>query len=181
MYLGTRTKSPFFSPSSRSIAFKKEIWEKVGKYPEWLFIGEDTYFNRKWKKNGAKYFFVKNAIVHWEMRKSWRNLIKQYFRYGRGSGISGNKVPFILYPIYLGGLILALISIKFPIILYFLVPLTIIYLMKFRIKRLTYVKESGLRLYQIPIIWLVDTISNFSTISGHIVGSILRIFNPRGN
>lgn len=179
LYLGRKTESPFFSPSSRSIAFKKEIWEKVGKYTEWLSIGEDSYFNKQWRKHGAKYIFIKDAIVYWEMRKRWSDLIKQYFRYGRGSGICGNKVPFILYPIYLGGLVLALMSIKSPIILYFLVPLTVIYLMKFRIKRLRNIKESELKLYQIPIVWLVDIINNFSTISGHIVGSIIRIFNPR--
>jgi len=32
-----------FLPSSRSVAFTKEAWEKVGGYPEWLDYCEDLY------------------------------------------------------------------------------------------------------------------------------------------
>lgn len=176
LYFGQRTNSQFFNPSSRSIAFKKDIWKKVGGYPEWLDIGEDTYFNKQWKKYRAKYVFVKDAVVYWEMRKRWKDMVKQHFRYGRGSGIGGDKIPFLLYPIYLGGLILAIVSIKFPIILYFLIPAAIVYLMAFRVKRLKFIKKAGLHLYHIPIVWIVDITNNLSTITGHIVGAYLRMF-----
>lgn len=82
----------FMNPSrmsSRSIAFKKSIWKKVGGYPD-LKRGEDTEFNLKLIKNKAKFSFAKNAVVYWKMRKSWKEFATQFFKYGAGDRKSGN-------------------------------------------------------------------------------------------
>ena len=34
-----------FNPSSRSVAFRREAWQKVGGYPEWLDYCEDLLFD----------------------------------------------------------------------------------------------------------------------------------------
>src|SRR5262249_51407750 len=34
-----------FMPSSRSVAFRRTVWEDVNGYPEWLDVGEDMFFN----------------------------------------------------------------------------------------------------------------------------------------
>src|SRR3954447_12257028 len=34
-----------FLPSSRSVAFRRAAWERVGGYPEWLDYGEDLVFD----------------------------------------------------------------------------------------------------------------------------------------
>lgn len=75
--------------SSRSIAFKKEIWKKVNGYPD-LSAGEDTEFNLKLLKIKPKIAFAKNAIVYWRMRKNWKEFFKQFYRYGVGDKKSGN-------------------------------------------------------------------------------------------
>jgi glycosyltransferase involved in cell wall biosynthesis len=66
VYLGV-TPSNFnynFLPSTRSIAFTKKIWEEVGGFPENLKgSAEDTVFNYKLIKFGAKISRVKDAIV----------------------------------------------------------------------------------------------------------------------
>jgi glycosyltransferase involved in cell wall biosynthesis len=76
-----------FLPSSRSVAFRREVWEKAGGYPEWLPWGEDTYFNERLIAAGARYVTVGNAIVHWELRPNLRSALKQQYRYAYGDGL----------------------------------------------------------------------------------------------
>ena len=78
-----------FMPSSRSVAFRKTVWEKAGGYPEWLAIGEDMYFNFRVLDTGAKRFFAPDALVRWRLRPDLRSTLKQYFRYGEGDGRAG--------------------------------------------------------------------------------------------
>ncbi len=78
-----------FLPSSRSIAFRRELWEVLGGYPEWLDYGEDMYFNHQWKRRGINYVVVKDALVWWRMRPNLPSLFRQYFRYSWGDGVSG--------------------------------------------------------------------------------------------
>jgi cellulose synthase/poly-beta-1,6-N-acetylglucosamine synthase-like glycosyltransferase len=84
--------------SSRSLAFRKKCWKAVGGYPEKYDIGEDTLFNLKLMEKGFKFAFAKNAVVYWEMRKTWKALFKQFYRYGIWDRISGNilKLKFNL-------------------------------------------------------------------------------------
>lgn len=75
-----------FMPSSRSVAFRKAVWEKAGGYPEWLAIGEDMYFNFRVLEAGARRVFAPTALVRWRLRPDLRSTLRQYFRYGEGDG-----------------------------------------------------------------------------------------------
>ena len=75
-----------FLPSSRSIAFRKEWWERVGGYPEWLRHCEDLVFDLELKRAGARIAFVPEAVVHWRARPTLRHYSRQYFDYARGDG-----------------------------------------------------------------------------------------------
>ena len=81
--------------SSRSLALKKKWWKKVGGYPEDTYTGEDTLFNIKLKRAGAKFGYAKDAIVYWKMRPTWKSFAKQFYLYGYGDGKTGNifKMP----------------------------------------------------------------------------------------
>lgn len=82
----------FGSPSrmsSRSIAFRRECWEKVDGYPDHK-TGEDTLFNIRLLKKGCNFSFAKNAIVYWRMRKNLKSLFKQFYNYGKGDALTGN-------------------------------------------------------------------------------------------
>lgn len=72
-----------FLPSARSVAFRKSSWEKVGGYPEWLYLAEDTLFDLNLKKAGCKFKVAKDAVVYWRMRKNIQELFKQYYLYGK--------------------------------------------------------------------------------------------------
>ena len=77
------------SPSSRSIAFSREIWERAGGYPEVVLTAEDTLFNRSLQTAGARYRFAERAIVRWRPRGTVRSSFRQFYRYSRGDAISG--------------------------------------------------------------------------------------------
>ncbi len=87
--VGREVRETRFMPSSRSLAFKRSVWDEVGGYPEWLDIGEDMYFNHAWKQEGIGHAMAKDALVFWEMRENLRALLRQYFQYARGDGESG--------------------------------------------------------------------------------------------
>ena len=76
-----------FLPSSRSLALRRECWEKVGGYNESFLIGEDTDFDIKLKEAAYSFFFQKNAIVKWELRSSLFKLIKQQYLYSYWDGV----------------------------------------------------------------------------------------------
>jgi len=75
-----------FLPSSRSVAFRKEWWERVGGYPEWLAHCEDLVFDMSLKRAGAEFAFAPGARVTWRARSSLRRFARQYFDYARGDG-----------------------------------------------------------------------------------------------
>jgi cellulose synthase/poly-beta-1,6-N-acetylglucosamine synthase-like glycosyltransferase len=70
--------------SSRSLAFKKIVWEKAGGYEETVDVGEDTLLHWKMIKNKFKMKFVKNAVVYWIMPKSSKEIFNKFFKYGNG-------------------------------------------------------------------------------------------------
>ena len=75
-----------FLPSSRSIAFKKECWKKVGGYPTRTYTAEDTKFDLDLKKAGYMFVFTEEAFVHWECPKSLEEAKRKHFSYGFGNG-----------------------------------------------------------------------------------------------
>ena len=75
-----------YLPSSRSVAFRKEAWEAVGGYPEWLDYSEDVVFDLKLREKYGPFTFIPEAAVHFRPRGSLRALAQQYYRYARGDG-----------------------------------------------------------------------------------------------
>lgn len=75
-----------FPPSSRSVAFRREWWRKVGGYPEWLDICEDLVFDFALEDAGAKFAFAPEAVVAWYPRPDIRAFFHQYRGYARGDG-----------------------------------------------------------------------------------------------
>jgi glycosyltransferase involved in cell wall biosynthesis len=75
-----------FLPSSRSVAFRRDWWQRVGGYPEWLNHCEDLVFDMHLKAAGARFQFVPDALVTWRARPTLRAFFRQYFNYARGDG-----------------------------------------------------------------------------------------------
>jgi len=75
-----------FLPSSRSIAFKKSAWKKVGGYSENLDTAEDLVFAHAMKKAHMSFVTAEDALVYWEQRSTWMSVFKQFYRYAQGDG-----------------------------------------------------------------------------------------------
>ena len=79
-----------FLPSSRSLAFFKEIWHRVGGYPEWLDYSEDLVFDLRIKavaeEREAAFGWAPDALVYFRPRPTLKSFWQQYFHYARGDG-----------------------------------------------------------------------------------------------
>lgn len=103
-----------FLPSSRSIAFRKSAWKKVGGYPEYLDTCEDLVFAKHMKKTGMKFAFVKNALVYWPQRQNIKQAFQQFYLYAYGDGMARyfrTTTPF-LYIRYIFALSILYIAIE---------------------------------------------------------------------
>ncbi len=79
-----------FLPSSRSTAFKKTLWERIGGYPEGMkSTAEDTKFNYLAIKSGARIARVKNAVVEWGVPDTLKEFYYKVFNYAKGDAMSG--------------------------------------------------------------------------------------------
>lgn len=95
-----------FLPSSRSVAFRRAAWEKIGGYPEWLDYCEDLIFDFALRNAGFRFQFEPRAIVYFRPRPTLGKFFKQYYLYARGDGKAKLwwKRHLIRYVTYLGAL-----------------------------------------------------------------------------
>ncbi len=75
-----------FLPSSRSVAFRKRAWERVGGYPEWLDYCEDLIFDFALRDAFGPFILAPRAVAYFRPRPSLRAFALQYYRYARGDG-----------------------------------------------------------------------------------------------
>lgn len=75
-----------FLPSSRSMAFRKEAWEAVGGYPEWIDYCEDLLFDFALRERYGPFAFAPQALAYFRPRSNLAAFFRQYYRYARGDG-----------------------------------------------------------------------------------------------
>ena len=164
-----------FLPAARSMAFRKSIWSKAGKFNENLSHNEDYAFAKILKKIGARIVFEKSAVVYWIPR---RNLAEFYtmvrrFAYGDAeAGIYRPKALFIItrYTLAILFLVFILLTKYYSLftILYFLLFL---YLLWAILKNYKYVKHPKAFLY-LPLLQIT---SDIAIIIGMTIGFFKRL------
>lgn len=93
----SKFKSASFLPSSRSIAFKKECWEKVGGYPVESYTAEDTVFAMNLRAEYGDFLPNPNAIVYWYLPATMKELEQKVKQYGEGDKIQNLfKMKYII-------------------------------------------------------------------------------------
>ncbi len=75
-----------FLPSSRSVAFTREAWSRVGGYPEWLDYSEDIVFDLRLRGLTGPFAWAPSAIAYFRPRRSLRSFFRQYRHYAFGDG-----------------------------------------------------------------------------------------------
>ena len=100
-----------YLPSARSVAFRREAFERAGGYPEWLPIGEDMHLNLRWRDLGVNMALAPQAVVYRRPRSSLGSYWRQFAAYAEHDALGGmhgrrHALRFAAY----GGLALALAS-----------------------------------------------------------------------
>ncbi|EKD85743.1 MAG: sugar transferase related protein, partial [uncultured bacterium] len=164
-----------FLPATRSVAFKKNIWKKVGGFDEKLSNNEDYVFARKLKKIGAKILFAKDAVVFWKPRKNLKDAFVMFYRFAKGdaeSGIIRPKVVFILGRYIAGFLAVFLLFYTHSLFLVVLILVLFInYVLWAALKNYKYVDNLLSVFYLIALQFLSD----FAVIAGTLSGLISRL------
>ncbi|MCX6706306.1 MAG: glycosyltransferase [Candidatus Woesebacteria bacterium] len=176
LYLGIHPKRfdpANFLPSARSVAFKKEVWEKVGGYDESLEKGgEDTKFFISCVKTGIRIARVGDAKVIWEETAGYgiKNFFLKIFNYAKGDaktklwiypipGIMSHNIKILFVFIrYLLGLGLLIISFTNPPFFYFVLGLFVLYIFWSVWKFRDICKSWQVRVW-IPIVQIVSDIA----------------------
>jgi glycosyltransferase involved in cell wall biosynthesis len=78
-----------YQPSSRSVAFRRRWWDAGVQYPEWLDYCEDLVWDMSLRRAGARFRTNTKAVVHFSVRPTFREYLRQYYRYARGDGKAG--------------------------------------------------------------------------------------------
>jgi cellulose synthase/poly-beta-1,6-N-acetylglucosamine synthase-like glycosyltransferase len=117
-----------YPPSSRSVAFRKEVWAAVGGYPEWIDYCEDVIFDLRLRDRFEQFVFEPEALVDFRPRASLRAFWRQYYQYARGDGKAGlwPGQHIARYAVFLSGptlLVTGLLARSWLLMLLALIPL----------------------------------------------------------
>ncbi|HLW65952.1 MAG TPA: glycosyltransferase family 2 protein [Gemmataceae bacterium] len=86
----------FVAASSVAVAYRREVFEKLGHFDEQFDACEDVEFNTRIDRAGLKCYFTPEIAVHYHPRSSIPGLICQMSRYGRGRIRLARKHPHSL-------------------------------------------------------------------------------------
>jgi succinoglycan biosynthesis protein ExoA len=77
-------REQFVPPESVAVAYRREVFDRVGPFDETFDAGEDVEFNHRLHLAGMRCFFSPRVRVPYHPRSSTVGLFKQMVRYGRG-------------------------------------------------------------------------------------------------
>jgi glycosyltransferase involved in cell wall biosynthesis len=161
-----------FLPASRSMAIRKETFNKAGGFPLNYSDNEDYVFANQLKKMGTKMILTKDAIVSWMPRTTLRSFWKMIYRFARGDAKAGLRTLKVLSVFARYGLLLLLLFLSkyFNNFLLYFSSIFFLYLLWSVVKNYKYVKDLR-AFYILPLLQLT---SDFAVISGTIVGLLSR-------
>jgi glycosyltransferase involved in cell wall biosynthesis len=84
--------APTKSCTARSMAFRKELWQRVGGFPETVFLGEDTVFDSEVRKLVTPAFPAR-AKAAYQPRHTFRSALRQMVSYSVTDGVLGGRSP----------------------------------------------------------------------------------------
>jgi glycosyltransferase involved in cell wall biosynthesis len=78
------------SCTARSMAFRKELWQRVGGFPETSFLGEDTSFDLLVRKSATP-VYAERAQAIYRPRHTLKSALSMMARYGIADGVLGTR------------------------------------------------------------------------------------------
>lgn len=160
-------------PSSRSVAFRKEVWEKAGGYPQNMNYCEDLVFDQKIIKAGFKFYFEPLAIVYWPMKNNLKAVFKQFYNYAYGDGqiffsdLQTHSIKILTVHLrYFIFIIFLLMGIMGKISILFFIIIFLLYLIWAVLKNIKYIRDIR-AVYYLPVI---QVMSDMAVIVGTLKG-----------
>jgi glycosyltransferase involved in cell wall biosynthesis len=89
-FLGVKLSltAPTKSCTARSMAFTKDLWRRIGGFPETVLLGDDTHFDLEARRL-ARPAFVQNAKAIYRPQNGFFSACRQLTRYAISDGILG--------------------------------------------------------------------------------------------
>jgi glycosyltransferase involved in cell wall biosynthesis len=81
-------EEPTKSCTARSMAFRKELWKRVGGFPETVFLGEDTIFDLQARRITTP-AFAERAKAFYRPRHTLKSAFRQLANYAITDGVLG--------------------------------------------------------------------------------------------
>ncbi|MGH2738536.1 MAG: glycosyltransferase [Actinomycetota bacterium] len=78
-----------YMPSARSVAFRRDAFERAGGYPEWMALGEDMYLNHRWRELGVRMDLARDAVVARRPRSDLAAYWRQFAGYAEHDAWGG--------------------------------------------------------------------------------------------
>lgn len=104
-----------FLTSNRHTAFKRNVWKKVGGFPEHIKRADDNWFHEKAHKLGFRYKFIKNAGVEWLLDRTLKITLRLAFLDSKTEGFTfmflRRKIHFAELSLLILGIALILLGV----------------------------------------------------------------------
>jgi hypothetical protein len=81
-------EAPTKSCTARSMAFTKDLWQRIGGFPENVLLGDDTHFDLEARRL-TRPAFVRGAKAVYRPQNSFASAARQLARYGTSDGVLG--------------------------------------------------------------------------------------------
>ena len=160
-------KSEFY-PATRSMALRRDVWNKSAGFNPALSHNEDYAFAHHLKKLGYSFHFAQDAVVSWLPRKNFKSAAWMFTRFAIGdiqAGIYRPKVKLLAIR-YLIFLFIIFLAFELPELFWLIGCLVIIYLTWSITKNYRYVKDIR-AFYWLPVIQVT---ADISVLFGTLVG-----------
>jgi succinoglycan biosynthesis protein ExoA len=128
-------REAFVPPQSVAIAYKREVFDRIGFFDETFDACEDVELNHRADRAGLRCFFTPRVEVRYHPRASLAGLFRQMVRYGRGRVRLLRKhpetfsVPGFVPAAFLAGLVIGpLAGLLYPLLMGVYVGIVALYL-----------------------------------------------------
>lgn len=172
----------YYVITSRSIAYKKQVWKEIGGYPEWLTLAaDDTSFWKLIQSKGFKYKIAREPKVFWLRHTKLKGFVKEAYRYGLGDGESRinqrNMLSTTLETLLRYSLIInvLLVPFTFPELTYLAITLSLLQLVGLRsyVRAFRYWLNIRNRKYNVGVffysLYMIERL-RISYIKGYVTG-----------
>ena len=172
-----------FVPGGMCMAYRRAIWERAGGFCEWARKGQDRLFGFRVRNVGGRVSYTLDAVVEYQMARSFGELFDRHFHYGIWAARTGlPSARFQKLAAFYGLILAALVaSVAWPLLLLPILFVLLAYAYTRSWRKLDLVRASvgwrfgsRERVLAVAILFVRDA----AILAGSMVGSLDRLLRP---